>query len=254
MNDILTAILDITSIDVLSPFPMHRERGGGSTRNSRSRRTFYIPLHNSMMIPPTPSLQPITTSAFVWNKPRLNRKRKWSLLCVQGQDMSSCCICLEPIKTKDRMHLVQLPCHHVLHLICFVSLLPNKALGSRSMLRCPLCRYEIDRFDLQKMGFLVTVKEMLASTNRVRLIRSLMHEPTMTTEGVASKIKTCMVTSVTDGLVYNACILPIERALEHQKMFIRSLEVVPQIVPENIDASLACHVEVLMRIPPEDPF
>lgn len=241
MNDILTAILDITTIDVLSSFPV-----GRGTRGNRGRRTFYIPLRGTIPLE-THTISPVVTSDFVWNKARMMRKRRRSSMTLP--DGGTCCVCLEPMtKTK----VVELPCHHHIDLLCLASVIPNVGLGSRSMIRCPLCRYELDRYDLQNMGFLVTPQIIKHIERCCHGVRRLTNETQKTTAEVARLVRSCVGTCVSDGLVYNTCILAIERALHHKMLFIRSIEGNLQQRPEAIDASLACHVEVLMHLPPDE--
>ena len=72
---------------------------------------------------------------------------------------------------------------------------------------------------------------------------------------IARIIQQCKETKAVDGLVYNVCILPLDCSLAHRLLFAqnRADELNhhsdrPLADPcEVIAASLACHVDVLMR-------
>lgn len=111
-------------------------------------------------------------------------------------------------------------------------MLPNRVLGAHSMMRCPLCRENVDRVDLQQMGYDVSPKRMTQAAGRCNALRSLMHGVshanntgfTTPEERVTRLIQMCAQTTGSDGLVYNTCVLHVERALAHRKHFIADLE------------------------------
>lgn len=246
MNDLFTTILDITTLDAFSGSLRIRRilsvrRSSASNGRGRGRRTYFIPFRPDVFVE-NQFLSPVVTLDFNWNKPRICRKR-----CRVAPDTdTNCSICLESM---DRNNAVQLPCKHYLHVLCMVSLLPGMALGSRSMVRCPMCRYDIDRYDLGTMGFPVRVRDIVSAGTKCKTIRELRNEQNRTCDQVARLVRTSYQTCATDGLVYNVCVLSIERALRHRRMFMQSINLVTRL--EEIELSLACHLTVLMHIPPE---
>jgi hypothetical protein len=89
---------------------------------------------------------PITTTEFpdtlMGHGKRFMRKRTRSDQC------GHCSICIEHIKQMTRA--ISLPCGHCFHRICIFAVLTTSTLGSNSMMRCPLCRYRLDRYDLHR--------------------------------------------------------------------------------------------------------
>lgn len=63
--------------------------------------------------------------------------------------LTNCSICLESMRP---VRSLTLPCGHTHHRVCIFSVLTVPVLGAQSMLRCPLCRYSLDRYDLRSLG------------------------------------------------------------------------------------------------------
>ena len=59
-----------------------------------------------------------------------------------------CCICLELLGEG----VSTLPCRHTLHSRCLWAIPSNGTLGANGMMRCPLCRADVDRHSLGHMG------------------------------------------------------------------------------------------------------
>lgn len=158
-------------------------------------------------------------------------------------------------------------CGHELHAGCLWGILPSLCLGAESMMRCPLCRHPIDRYDLIAMGYGDTVthpRQLAAVAQRCHAFRSL-----VTPEGGSSAVLTgvprstltarlvqrCASLTARDGFVYNTCVLPLERMLHHKQNFANSLHLQLSTLHRSgpydrcafIDSSLACHVDVLIH-------
>lgn len=210
MDSVLTTLLDLTAFDVLSHLA-----DVGSTRNTRRRRTVFIPLQ-----PPGISLHhqghfitPIVTSDFKWNRIPQRKKRTRSSH-VHTTEKEKCSICLDNVRIHQS---VLLPCSHSFHFKCITAVLPNAALGARSMLRCPLCRFELDRHNLAFMGFDVSVSYLKTVSLRCDSIRLLNNGRIKTPAELATLINNSYRANFADGFLYNVCILPIERAIQHRK-------------------------------------
>ena len=197
----------------------------------------------SLMPSRSPHTRPTTTS-------RCATKRKRH---VPAPD---CCIYLETVSSGLA---ATLPCEHVLHRLCLFSLMNSPVLGALSMVRCPLCRYAIDRYDLRGTCD-VTVPRVIQTAKRcagIRLLTNGYHLSPVDPPSriVARLIQDCKDTSADDGFVYNIAILSIERAISHRLRFVQTLAMQLQ-APQNqlhdplefISENLACHVEVLMRV------
>lgn len=237
----------------------------GSDESMQSMSSTLVPtflstqLLNNLNVHTT--LSPISTSIFP-DRERTKRikgvrrgmrnvyyKRLWTRT-------KECCICLEPIR---RIHICQLPCGHTMHRLCVCSLLNSLVHGSQSMLRCPLCRYELDRFSLQSMGFAMGPARIAAASRRCHALRSLgggMFSGDPTLETTARMVQRCHGMVAPDGLIFNVCALSIERALQHRLAFGGILKTELKLavrINSNIDVvdfisrKLACHIDVLMH-------
>ncbi len=128
------------------------------------------------------------------------------------------------------------------------------------MLRCPMCRGAIDRFDLGAMGLDVSPAQLKRISARCDAVRAIGAGGGMTTtqrpdyEAVARLVRRCEGTRASDGFVFNVVLLSIERAIFHRKGFMQGL--VGQLGrPFNagldeksfIDNALASHVDVLIK-------
>lgn len=95
---------------------------------------------------------PITTTEFPdiqKGHRRLGKRIRTSVqLVLCPPTIENCPICLE-----DMTDTIQIPCGHTFHRICIFSVLTTTTMGSDSMMRCPLCRYRLDRYDLLRVNF-----------------------------------------------------------------------------------------------------
>jgi hypothetical protein len=141
------------------------------------------------------------------------------------------------------------------------------------MVRCPLCRYELDRYDLRGMAFRCDPAQLRSAHVHCLSLRALlygeeaaaaMEEDVPPMQRVGRLVLRCKDTDVTDGLVYNVCLLAIERALflrvhmvdrlrgdlEDQHRRHQQPGCFPFDEYRYIQNSLQVHVEVLLHIPP----
>jgi hypothetical protein len=159
-----------------------------------------------------------------------------------------------------------LPCGHHMHRVCAFGLLTMPALGSGGMMRCPICRGTIDRYDLRGIGLDVSVPHLNRIADRCSAVRALgsgggmdaMLQPDYA--AVARLVRRSSGTRASDGFVYNTVLLPIERALFHRKGLAHSLaeQLAPRCrretprLPESFDVTdfidivVQSHIEVLM--------
>lgn len=166
-----------------------------------------------------------------------------------------CPICLEDVTTA----WICLPCGHRMHRICAYGLLTMPALGSGGMMRCPMCRDTIDRYDLKGMGFDVLPSQLCRIAGRCDAVRALGSGGGMDAgmrpnyNRVARLVRQSSGTRASDGFVYNTALLAIERAIFHRKGLVLSLA--DQLVRPNstsfdvttfIDGVVKSHIEVLM--------
>ena len=99
------------------------------------------------------SVGPIITTEF----PDTGHKRKRG-----RRPTGECSICLDPVLGRA----ITLPCGHVFHRICVFAILTTSTLGSDSMMRCPLCRYKLDRYDVGGGIFLCPCKRKISHRGR----------------------------------------------------------------------------------------
>jgi hypothetical protein len=183
-----------------------------------------------------------------------------------------CCICLESVAPSDRRQ-IRLPCGHAFHGVCAYNLLNGAGPGAGSMMRCPLCRRCVDRYDLQ--GILGPERVGPTALRRVSRccssFRSLLtgafaHAPAPAAQVAARLVQRCSQTQAADGFVYNCCVLAIDRALFHRCNLVRVIDAqlrdrragergAPLDVCAFVDNTVACHLEVLMRTAavPDEP-
>jgi hypothetical protein len=132
-------------------------------------------------------------------------------------------------------------------------------------MRCPLCRYAVDRYDLRHMGYPVSPRALARVADACAAFRSLLsnhfppggadpHVPRST--HLTRVVMRCATLTARDGFLYNTCVLALERMLHHKMQFASSLRVqlasshraaLPRDRSEFIASSLACHVDVLMH-------
>lgn len=159
------------------------------------------PLLNTLLLPPSLLLgaaglgrpppprvpRPISTATFPDRTrpppPRVNKQARvcrryrrrgkvvtQSVLRKRLRNEESCAICLE---TVTPVFGATLPCHHTFHRLCLFSVLTAPALGSNSMLRCPLCRASVDRHDLAAMGCDVSPSRLVIADRRCNALGQL---------------------------------------------------------------------------------
>lgn len=161
-------------------------------------------------------------------------------------------MCLEMLTDPT---VTTLPCRHRLHGKCLWGILTSTSLGAVSMMRCPLCRQSMDRYDLAALQYPVSPSELARVSRGCGAWRSLLGGSLgVPSARVAASIQRCASLTARDGFVYNACVLALERMLHHKAGFARSLFAqLAAPLPTTadrcafIDSSLACHVEVLIR-------
>lgn len=174
-----------------------------------------------------------------------------------------CCICLEtvgcgapraaedsppppPCPLMGATPLALQPCGHVMHTGCMCAVVvPAGAAGAEAVVRCPLCRAALDRYDLGTMGFDVRPCALRVGAARCNALRHLrdgtLGAAVNTAQGesrghaLARVLGICRDVSMRDGFVYNVCVLGIERALYHRR-----------------ELAIALHAE-LLRAPPPPP-
>ena len=106
------------------------------------------------------SVGPVITTEFPDTvKPTLLKRKRVTRKTAKEDLTCECSICLEPVVVSCRSD-IKLPCGHVFHRICVFAILTTSTLGSDSMMRCPLCRYKLDRHDLEGGFFLTVVRKM----------------------------------------------------------------------------------------------
>ena len=197
---------------------------------------------------PVPQLpSPISTSDF----PDRRRPRKRS----RPVPDADCAICLE--SARRGAPTLSLPCAHTFHRTCLFAVLTAPVLGACSMLRCPMCRSSVDRYDLRAMDLDVSPDRLALAQRRCHGLRRIATghpaaPPTAVT--VARLVRRCAATDAVDGFLYNTAVLALERSLFHRLQLARSLEMqlhAPRNrrfdVVEFIRTTVACHVEVLIR-------
>ena len=95
-----------------------------------------------LFVPQVPT--PVSTAEFPDRSPRATGRSRPAR--GEKRTRTDCCpVCLEPETCGAR--LLALPCGHTMHRLCAFALLTAPILGARSMLRRPLCRQSLDRYD-----------------------------------------------------------------------------------------------------------
>lgn len=199
----------------------------------------------------------VTTAVFPDHRRPQQQTCKRQRVSRARKDTQQCCsICLENIASATA---VQLPCMHSLHRLCICALHGNTVMGARSMVRCPNCRYELDRYDLLRMGYRAHPRQLAVIALRCQSIRLLASGAVADTgvyhmERIGRLIMRCRDTDASDGLIYNVALLSLERSLHHRKQFMWSISyqvdnTKPPTEEEyvNIQVALECHIEVLIK-------
>ena len=94
----------------------------------------------------TMAMGPITTTEFP--DARTGQPKRFMRKRTRSEQHGTCSICIESVNRLA--HAILLPCGHCFHRTCIFSVLTTSTLGSNSMMRCPLCRHMLDRYDLQR--------------------------------------------------------------------------------------------------------
>lgn len=198
--------------------------------------------------------------------PALARQRGRTIVQFSGsyQAPETCCVCLDGLLLTAADE-VELPgCRHRLHSRCLWAVLTGPSLGADSMMRCPMCRQALDRYDLRDMGCAVGPADLRCLAQACHAFRSLLtsrtgrlhaEDPVAHATQVAHAIRQAATLTARDGFVYNTCILSLERMLDHKLQFVNTLAVQLSVqrrgvwpagaVTDFVDSALACHVDVL---------
>lgn len=201
---------------------------------------------------------PVTTREFPPAKQPQYSKR---ILDDHEVDKSVCPVCLE-----DLCHGVcRLFCDHRLHHHCFWGILPINTRGADAMVRCPMCRATVDRDTLRLLGYDVSVTHLAVVGRACRDYRDLLHGSTSTLPqyhvspsperrmDLVRRILSCGRLEPADGLLYNVCVLPLDRMIADKHAFMASLSIQLATAPasidpkELIDTATAVHVDVLLH-------
>jgi hypothetical protein len=114
------------------------------------------------IVPQVPS--PLSTASFP-DRTGPGRKRRRRT----GQPVNDCPICIGPLTGS----IAYLACGHGFHRQCLFGLLTPPVLGASSMLRCPMCRAPIDRYDLGALGCDVSPQRLVIAERRCDALRQL---------------------------------------------------------------------------------
>lgn len=204
--------------------------------------------------------QPISTAAFPDLRRSIPPARGTKRALRSSPADGCCCVCLETLFPNA---VATLPsCHHQLHRRCLFGVLSSGALGAQGMVRCPLCRAAVDRYDCGDLGMDVRPAALRAVAQRCAAVRALTDgaarwaaPPASPSEAVARLVAQSTHTCAADGFVYNCAILAIERSLYHRRTLSLSLAIdlhrnlapAAADLPAYIDTTVMCHVEVLMH-------
>lgn len=182
--------------------------------------------HTTAAVPPPPP-GPVTTADFPDDAPparRPARKRP-----ADDGDAECCCICLDPLRAAAAVTLP--PCAHRVHTACLCGVEPGAGVGGDAAVRCPLCRAPLDRHALGAMGFAVAPGDLRACEARCGALRHLRDGTGWTAAApseapgrtLARLVGACRRLGMRDGLVYNVCVLGLERACYHRRSLAASL-------------------------------
>jgi hypothetical protein len=174
---------------------------------------------------------------------------------------ADCSVCLEPVRGGGG---ARLPCGHRLHPRCLYGLLTLPVLGAGGMMRCPMCRYAVDRYDLRDaIGLDVSPAQLRRVAQRCDAMRALGGGggPSAAPEhgAVAGLVRRLAAARASDGFCYNSVLLCLDRALFHRRGLVLGLA--NQLAQEFnrtsgdgsmdetdfINNAVACHVKVLMN-------
>lgn len=228
------------------------------------------PRNNNVLRRPVFTIpRPMTTSSFPFqNTPRrrAGKRTRGAPVASRGRrchsDPTDCPVCLETVCGSDP-HTATLPCGHSMHSVCANGLLTLPVLGADSMMRCPLCRCTVDRYDLLIMGMDVSPSRLRLVERRCAAVRSLASGGGMTPAslpdygGVAQLVRAAAKTESSDGFVYNTVLLALDRALFHRRGIV--MNIAAQLIYKAatlrnpgdeiafIEGAVACHIQVLLE-------
>ena len=210
---------NITTITLNRPPPWATVDGDELPPDAHAASILSALLLPSMFYPvPRPPLlpTPLSTTEFpdriARKRPKGKRRRSPAASC----EARFCAICLEPLVDA---RIAELPCGHAFHRCCVFGLLTAPALGSASMLTCPLCRGTIDRYTVRSFGCDVSPQRLALAQRRCFALRLLCTGDPVDTapmQTVCRLVKECAKTEAVDGFLYNACVIALERALFHR--------------------------------------
>jgi hypothetical protein len=117
-----------------------------------------------------------------------------------GGGPDGCAICLESLDAASPAAV--LPCAHSYHRRCLFAVLTAPTLGSCSMVRCPLCRASVDRYDLAAMGYDVGPRRLARAQRRCGALFRLLTGGGTGIHAISSLVQQCGDT----GLGVRTCI------------------------------------------------
>lgn len=275
----------ISTLEFRMPDPVQCGRGGVDKKN---------PLHSMDRVLRTAARS--ETAA-----PGRKRRRSGSArIPPPPEGPEDCCICLE-IGGIRYFHIItitrgvpppralsphpnpqrhDLPCQHSFHAPCLWGVLTNLCLGSHSMMRCPLCRYSVDRYDLQAMGYDVRPSNLRRISWGCTAYHDLVtgalsavsiHPGGNSALSRSSRVTRAILRSATltsmDGYVFNTCLLSLHRMIFHKINFAESLHQQMLLMPARgndpaatcderiafVNSSLDCHIDVLIHTAQQRP-
>lgn len=211
----------------------------------------------STVVPQIP--RPLSTSGFPLARRSCSKRwRETDPPTARSFQAENCPVCLETVKAGSTADTV-LPCGHHMHRACAYGLLTLPVLGADAMMRCPLCRCTLDRYDLEGMGLDVSPSQLRGIARRCDAVRALGAGGGMTATyqpdyaSVAQLVRTCAGARASDGFVYNTVLLSIERAIFHRRGLAKGIAAQLRRSPsasredelDYIAGAVACHVQVL---------
>lgn len=236
---------------------------------------------------------PLTTAFFPDNNPATCARKRKAPVCdslgmhggrrqrrrkTESQLVNNCSICLTFLRPCTRVCVaakkldpvghsptpVTFPCGHAFHRGCVHQLLTAPTIGPSAMMRCPMCRAPLDRYDLHNMGYVVSPRTLavivrrcdaLSVLGKTAGVARIAHRTSQPVSRVlAGIIRQCAGTTASDGFVYNTAVLALDRAMFHRRDLVESLK--QQLRDQQntrfdavafIQTAVDCHIEVLIR-------
>lgn len=202
--------------------------------------------------------RPLSTTGFPLPRLRVLPSRRANKKRGRNGTATDCSVCLNPVRGAGG---ARLPCGHRLHHRCLYGLLTLPVLGAGGMMRCPMCRYAVDRYDLRDaIGLDVSPSQLRRVAQRCDAMRALSgghHRPSSSPPdhgAVAVLVRRLATARASDGFCYNSVLLCLDRALFHRRGMVHGLagQLAQEFhgtmdVVDFIDNAVACHVKVLMN-------